>query len=70
MEQMFDRRAKGIGDAADVAAQLSGPVGFPLGNGAAAHLAGGRQFVLSEAPGVPEGTYPGADRVFVFHAAV
>ena len=63
VENMFDRGAEGVGDAADVFAELAGAVGFPLGDGAAADVAGGGELVLREAVGAAEFFDAGADRV-------
>ncbi len=68
VQQVFNRSAKGIGNAADVAAELAGAIGLPLSDGAAADLAGGCKFILSEAPGAPQGTDAGADRRLILHA--
>jgi hypothetical protein len=54
VEEMFDRDAEGVGDAADVFAELAGAVGFPLGDGAAADVAGGGELELGEAAGAAE----------------
>jgi len=67
VEEMFDRGAERIGDAADVATELAGTIGLPLGNGAAADLAGGREFILREAPGAAQGANAGADGWLMFH---
>ncbi len=61
LDEMFDGGAEGIGDAGDVAAQLAGTVGFPLGDGAAADVAGGGELILSHAAGAAEGADSGAD---------
>ncbi len=54
VEEVLDGAAEGVGDAADVVAQLAGAVGFPLGYGAAAYFAGGGELILGEAAGAPQ----------------
>ncbi len=51
------------GDAADIAAQLAGAVGFPLRDRASADLAEGGELILGEAPGLAELADAAADGV-------
>ncbi len=61
VEEMLDGAAEGVGDSADVFAELAGAVGFPLGDGATADIAGGGEFELREAAGAAEFTNAQAD---------
>ncbi len=61
LDEMFDGGAEGIGDSGDVAAELAGAVGFPLGDGAAADVAGGGEIILCHAAGAAEGADACAD---------
>ncbi len=61
LDEMFDGGTEGIGDSGDVAAELAGAVGFPLGDGAAADIAGGGEIILSHAAGAAQGADSGAD---------
>ena len=61
LEQEFHRGAEGAGDAGEVAAQLAGAIGFPLGDGAAADIELGGQLILGKATGEAQAAYAGAD---------
>ena len=63
VEEMLDGAAESVGDSADVLAELAGAVGFPLGDGAAADVAGGGKVLLGEAAGAAEFADAGADGV-------
>ncbi len=61
VQQVLDGAAEGVGDAADIFAELAGAVGFPLRDCAAADIAGGGEGILGEASRAPELAYAGAD---------
>ncbi len=62
VEEVFDGDVERAGDARDVAAELAGAIGLPLGDGAAADIAGGGELILGESAGEPAGADSGADR--------
>ncbi len=67
MQQIFDRGAEGVRDATDIAAQLAGAVGLPLGDGASADITSGCQFILGETACAAESADACADGWLVFH---
>jgi hypothetical protein len=60
VQEMLDRAAEGIGNAADIFPELTRAIGFPLGDSAAAHVAGGGQGILGESSGATQFTNPHA----------
>ncbi len=60
-EQGFDRYPEGGGDDGDIFAQLAGPIGFPLGDCAAADAAGHGELILGDGAIVAQGADAGAD---------
>ncbi len=67
VQEIFDRGAERIRDAADVAAELAGAIGFPLSDGAAADLAGRGQLILSEATCAAQSTDPRTNCRLIVH---
>lgn len=61
LQQVLDGGVEGFGDPGDVAAQLAGAVGFPLGDGTATDAAGGGEVILGEATGASESADAAAD---------
>jgi hypothetical protein len=61
LQNVFDGGGQCVGDAGYVAAQLAGAIGFPLGDGAAANVAGDGQLILRHPSIEAEGADSGAD---------